>query len=270
MPVKYSLTFIIFGDVVGRAGRTALAKVVPEFRKEFKPDLVLANVENLAHGIGITAKTLAECQEAGVDFFTSGNHIFRKKEAVTLLEQKDPVIIRPANYPPETPGQGYRIIMVGTKKVLVVNLNGRVFFQEHFDCPFRAIDQILKETKTESPDVILIDMHAEATSEARAFGWYVDGRVSTVFGTHTHVPTADNIILPQGTGYITDVGMVGPRDSVLGVDKEIIIKKFLTQQPFVHEIPETGIVQVNAIAVTVDAKNSKTVKIERIDKEVEI
>ncbi len=270
MPAKSTLKFIIFGDVVGRPGRTALYRIVPELKKELKPDLIIANAENIAHGVGVTTKTIEECQAAGIDLFTSGNHIFRKREATDLLEQKEPVVLRPANYPAGTPGQGHRLVTLGTKKVLLINLNGRVFFQEDFDCPFRSVDQILKDYESERPNAVLIDFHTEATSEAKAFGWYVDGRVSAVFGTHTHVPTADPAVLPKGTGYITDIGMVGPRDSVLGVDKDIIIKKFLTQQPFIHEIPETGIIQVNAIVVEIDAKNGKTLKIERLDKEVEI
>ncbi len=269
MPVK-PLTFLIFGDIVGRPGRTALKKILPDLKKELDPTLVIANAENLAHGVGITEKTITECQAAGIDFFTSGNHIFRKKEAVSLLEKPESVIIRPANYPPGSPGQGSRLLTVGTKKILIVNLNGRVFFQEDFDCPFRTIDKLLDQYVDEKPNAILIDMHAEATSESVALGWYVDGRASAVFGTHTHIPTADARILARGTGYITDVGMVGPRDSVLGVDKEIIIKKFLTQQPFVHNIPESGIVQVNGIVIKIDPKTRRTVSIERLDREVEI
>ncbi|MDD5341983.1 MAG: TIGR00282 family metallophosphoesterase [Patescibacteria group bacterium] len=270
MPVKSPLTFLIFGDVVGRPGRTALSKIVPRLREELNPTLVIANAENLAHGTGVTRKSLAECQQAGIDFFTSGNHIFRRKETTELLTERDSVLIRPANYPPSTPGQGAKLLTLGTKKVLIINLNGRVFLNEDFDCPFRKLDEILKTYESEEPNAILVDFHTEATSETVAFGWYADSRVSLVFGTHTHVPTADQRILPGGTGYITDVGMVGVRDSVLGVDKDVIIRRFLTQQPFSHDIPESGIVQVNAILVTVNPKTMKTESIERLDREVSV
>ena len=270
MPAKISLSFLIIGDIEGRAGRTAVAKLVPQLRQELNPSLVIANAENLAHGTGVTTKTLEECRQAGIDFFTSGNHIFRKKEAIDLLTEPEPTIIRPANYPEGTPGQGHRLLTVGTKQILIINLNGRVFFQEDFDCPFRTLDKILEEYKSVSLNAIIVDAHTEATSEIIALGWYADGRVSAIFGTHTHVPTADTRILDQGTGYVSDVGMVGARDSVLGVDKDVIIKNFLTQQPFVHDIPEHGVVQFNSVFVEVDPKTAKTISIKRIDREVEV
>lgn len=270
MPASQPLTFLIFGDVFGRPGRLALSQVVPELRKKHRPDLVLANIENIAHGVGVTEKTLKECQAAGIDLFTSGNHIFKKKEAIDLLLQKDSPLLRPANYPPGTPGQGVKLVAVGTKNVLVINLNGRVFFTENFDDPFRTLDQILKEHEREKLHAVLIDAHTEATSEVVALGWYADGRASVVFGTHTHIPTADARILPKGTAYITDIGMVGLKDSVLGEDKDEIIRSFLTQQPFSHTIPEHGLTSVNALLVTVDPKTHRARTINLIQKEVEI
>ncbi len=270
MPASRPLTFLIFGDVFGRPGRSALAKIVPALRKQYDPDLVIANAENIAHGVGVTEKTLAECQAAGIDVFTSGNHIFKKKEANDLLAKKDLPLLRPANYPPGTPGTGNRLMTVGTKNVLVINLNGRVFFTENFDDPFRSLDTILKEYETTKLHAIIVDFHTEATSEAMAMGWYTDGRVSVIFGTHTHIPTADARLLLKGTAYITDVGMVGLKNSVLGEDKDEIIKSFLTQQPFTHTIPENGLVSVNGIVVKVDPKTKHALSIESIHQEVKV
>ena len=265
-----TIKILMFGDVMGKIGRKTIAKVLPKLKKEFKPDLVIANAENSAHGKGATKKTLEELTSSGVDFFTSGDHIFNKKEIIPILEDKNSVIIRPANYPPDVPGSGYKIIEVGVKKILIINLLGRVFMKSDFDCPFRKFDQILEETKNEKLSAIIVDFHTEVTSEVRAFGFYVDGRVSAVIGTHTHIPTADAQILAKGTGYLSDVGMVGAKDSVLGVDKKNIIKNFLTQMPVEHEIPETGKAIASAVFLEIDAKTKKTKKIKRIDIEAEI
>lgn len=270
MPARRPLTFLIFGDIVARPGRKALAEIVPQWRKRYQPDLVLANAENLAHGTGVTPKTLAECQSAGVDFFTSGNHVFKKKDVVPLLTDRDTVLLRPANYPPETPGVGHKIVRLGTKSVLVINLMGRVFFNDNYEDPFRTLDQILEHYRRERLSAILVDVHTEATSEAVALGWYADGRVSVVYGTHTHVPTADARVLPGGTGYISDIGMTGLRDSVLGVDKDLIIRKFLTQQPVAHEWPESGWATINAILVTVDPGSHQALEIKLLQKEIDV
>lgn len=264
------LKIIMFGDVSGRIGRRAVAKILPGLKKKFDPDLVLANAENIAHGVGITEKTLGEMVQAGVDFFTSGDHIFDKKEALDLLTKKDAVVIRPANYPPGVPGSGYRLIEVGTKKILVVNLIGRVFMRSQYDCPFRKMDEILEEHKKDKLSAVIVDFHAEATSEKNGLGIYLDGRVSAVLGTHTHVGTDDWQIFPGGTAYLTDVGMVGAKDSILGVEKSGILKTFLTQMPEAHEIPEEGICAVNAVYLEIDPKTAKAVKIKKIKEEVEI
>jgi metallophosphoesterase (TIGR00282 family) len=264
------MKILFFGDIVGKIGRKAINKVLPELKKELRPDLVLANGENLAHGKGVTEKTIKEVVEAGIDFLTSGNHIWAEKKVIPILEEGKLPLIRPANYPPGTPGAGEKIIEVGGMKVLIINLMGRVFIKEDLDCPFRKIDKILEEYKKEKLTAIIVDLHAEATSEKQAFGWHVDGRVSAVVGTHTHIGTSDGQILPQGTAYITDIGMVGAKKSVIGVDKSIIQKIFLTQMPTLHEIPEEGICTFNAVLVEIDPKTKKATKIERIDREVNI
>ena len=263
------LKVLFFGDIVGKIGRKAMAKVLPELKKKHQPDLVLANAENLAHGIGLTAKTIEEMREAGVDYFTSGNHIYKKEAIEEVLNSTDSLVIRPANYPPQNPGPGVKMIELGVKKVLMVNLIGRVFMAEDFDCPFRKFDEIYEKYKEENP-VIIVDFHAEATSEKVALGHYLDGRATALLGTHTHVPTADQQILSQGTAYVSDVGMVGAYDSVIGVDKKNVINMFLTQMPLRHEMKEQGKAQVNGVLVEIDVKKRKALKIERLDQIVEV
>lgn len=258
----------MFGDVVGKPGRKAVAKILPDLRKKYDPDLIIANAENLAHGIGITKKTVDYTLETGVDVLTGGNHIFTKKEGLDLLANKEYPILRPANYPPEVVGRGYEIFEVRTKKVLVVNLLGRVFFGLDYDCPFRCADEILEKYKKEK--IIIVDFHAEATSEKNALGFYLDGRVSAILGTHTHVPTQDFKILPQGTAYVTDIGMVGTADSIIGDKKEPVLKRFLSQVPTKLEIEEEGPVEVNAVVVEIDDKSGKAKKIEKIYQTVDI
>jgi metallophosphoesterase (TIGR00282 family) len=264
------LKILFFGDIVGRIGRKAVREIIPTLRKKYDPDLVIANIENLAHGKGITEKTLKEVTESGIDIFTSGNHIFRREEGLDLIAKKDTLVLRPANYPEGTVGIGEKVVEIGTKKLLVINLIGRVFFEEEFDCPFRKLDEILKNHAQDDLAGIIVDLHAEATSEKIAMGWYSDGRVSAMLGTHTHIPTADAKILPKGTAYITDIGMVGPKESVLGVKKEIIIDKFLNDEPIIFDIPEEGVVQINAVLVTIDSKTKKSKKIQVIDEEISI
>ena len=260
---------LFFGDIIGRPGREALKKILPEWKKKYQPDLILANAENLAHGIGITRKSVKEISEAGVDLLTSGNHVFDKREEISLLEDKDALIIRPANYPPMVIGQGHKIIEIGVKKVLVIILNGRVFFKVSLDCPFREADRILKEYEDEKFSAIIVDFHAEATSEKIAMGYYLDGRVSAVLGTHTHVATADERILPGGTAYISDVGMVGPIDSVIGIDKKNILKGFLTQTPQKRGEIAPGPVEVSAVLVEI-GNHFRAKKIKRLQEVVDI
>ena len=261
------MKILFFGDIVGRPGRQAIKEVLPKWRKKYQPDLIIANGENSAHGKGITKKCLDEILGAGVDLVTLGDHTWSQKQVGSLLTGKEIPLIRPANFPPGLPGQGYRMIEVGTKKVLVINLIGRVFMHPDYDCPFRKADEIL-ENEAEQADIIIIDWHTEATSEKVSLGWYLDGRVSAVLGTHTHIPTADERILSHGTAYISDVGMVGPTNSSLGAKKEAAIENFLKQTKFEYEVA-SGPVEINAVLLEIDGKN-KIEKIQRIREFVEV
>ncbi len=265
------IKILFFGDVMGKLGRQALKKALPKIKEEYQPDLTIANAENLAHGKGVTEKTIKEMIEAGIDFFTSGNHIWGNPEAEQIFLQNKLPIIRPANYPPGLPGDGYKIIEVGTKKVLIVNLMGRVFFlKENFDCPFRTLEQILEQEKNTKLDAIIVDLHAEASSEKTCFPRYFDGRVSAVLGTHTHIQTADEQILPQGTAMIADVGMVGLKHSSIGIELAGAYKKFLYQVPIEHSIPEKGICQINGVFVIIKTETASAQNIERINLEIEV
>ncbi|MFH0828818.1 MAG: TIGR00282 family metallophosphoesterase [Candidatus Kerfeldbacteria bacterium] len=265
-----ALIVLYIGDVVGRIGRRCVAKVLPELIEEYRPDLVVANAENLAHGKGVTKDTFKELLDAGVTFCTSGNHIFSKEEALGMLDEKKTPLIRPANYPPGTPGKGSVIIEVGTRKVLLVNLQGRVFMKEGADDPFRAFDSIYSSYEDKKLSAIIVDFHAEATSEKVAFGWYVEGRASAVVGTHTHVATADEWILPGGTAYVTDLGMCGGRDTVIGRSKEEVLHKFQSLVGTKFELPEEGHCRFNSVLIEIDPATGKATDIERIDREVEI
>lgn len=260
------LTFLIFGDVVGRIGREALMRALPRLREEYRPDLVLANAENLAHGKGVTPKILRALHEGGIDFFTSGNHVFnnQKVHEVWRDDVLKETLIRPMNYPPGTPGDGMKTLKVGEKKILVINLLCQVFMPEDVGSPFEAIDTALDSPEASAADIILVDLHGEATSERVAFGLHVDGRVTAVTGTHTHVPTADARTLPNGTGYLTDIGMTGARHSVLGVEPEGPLSRFLGGESKAFEIPKAGPVDMNAALIVADAETGKTISIELI------
>ncbi len=245
---------LIFGDVVAKPGRKAIAAILPRWKAEYQPDLVIANAENLAHGAGASVGTLEELKKAGVDLFTSGNHIW-DKNVIPLLEDPDGVVLRPANYPPMNPGRGIKQLTVAGQQVVVINLLGRVFFRESVDCPFRTADALLADLKAMSPrPIILVDFHAEASSEKMALGRYLEGRVTAFWGTHTHIPTADATIWPGRTAYLTDVGMTGLVDSIIGANKEAIIKMFLSQTPSrtMHDTTENGPVSVNAMLLELD------------------
>lgn len=263
-----NLKILFFGDVVGRLGRMAVAKVLPQWKKKYRPDLVIANAENLAHGAGVTPSTLEELLASGVDFCTSGNHIFDRPEVLKVFEQTEAPLLRPANYPPGTPGKGHRLINVGKNKILVINLLGRIFMREELDCPFRAVNGILEHYRDEKLQALIVDFHAEATSEKVAMGWHLDGRASLVVGTHSHVPTADARLLPQGTAVITDIGMTGGRDTVIGVDKDKVLERFLAQLPNTFEWPDRGPVSVNAVITEIDYKTARSKKIKLLQTEV--
>lgn len=253
------INVLMIGDIVGRPGRNAAKQYLKENAERY--DFIIANGENAAGGNGITQEILHELYHASIDFFTMGNHVWDKKEILQFIEH-EPNLIRPANYPPGTPGRGTNVIKLRQGvKIGLINLSGRVFMPP-LDCPFRLAEQLVEEMRKETP-VIIIDFHAEATSEKMAFGWFMDGRVSAVLGTHTHIQTADERILPHGTGYITDVGMTGPYNSVLGVEKGIVINKFVTQLPVRFEIAD-GEMQFNGVALQIDEKTGLCTKITRI------
>ena len=255
------MNILFIGDIVGRPGRSFLKIRLKDIVAENKIDLVIGNGENVAGGVGITKSTYEDLINSGVEIITMGNHTWSKKELIDFIEDAGS-LVRPANYPPGTPGKGYILLKRKNSRIAVINLCGRVYM-EAIDCPFRAVDNILEEIK-DSADIVIVDFHAEATSEKQALGWYLDGRVTAVLGTHTHVQTADERILPKGTGYITDVGMTGPYDSILGVEKDIIIKKFLTVMPGKFEVAE-GKVIFSGIVLEINEesklKNIKRLKI---------
>lgn len=249
------------GDIVGESGRKAVIKVLPYLKKNMAPDLIIANGENLAGGFGITEKTLKEVLDAGINIITSGNHIFDKKEALKIINQ-EPRILRPANYPPGVPGNSIATFTTKEGTVcLIFNLLGRIFM-DPLDCPFRTADKIIEEFRTKAR-VILVDFHAEATSEKLALAWYLQGRVSAVIGTHTHVQTSDERILPLGTAYITDAGMTGSTSSVIGMRKDVAIQRFLTFVPHKFEVAKEDI-EFQGVIVDIDDATGKGIRIERI------
>lgn len=263
------IKIIFLADIVGKPGRRAIASYLPKLKSKYQPDLVIANAENLAHGIGFTQKTLNEVIESGVDFFTSGNHAWGKAGSDEILNQKPPLVIRPLNYQDKKSGVGIHQIKIGSNKLIVVNLMGRVFMPEKLDSPFKSLEKIVKKYKDH---IILVDFHAEATSEKNALAQYFNGQVAAVVGTHTHVPTCDHKILSQGTGYVTDLGMIGYYDSVIGANKEQIFNLFLEKgkSSKKHDVPDYGDCQFNAVYLEIDSKTHKTVKIERLDKIVNV
>jgi len=256
------MRILILGDVVGRPGRSAVRDLVPGLVKTEAIDLVVANVENAAGGMGVDIKSAEEMLSAGVHVLTSGNHIWKKKEIYPYLENKSR-LLRPANYPNGAPGRGWiEWSSQGGLRALVVNVQGRVFMPNHVDDPFRCVDGILKDHGGYSR-VVIVDMHAEATSEKVAMGWFLDGRASVVYGTHTHVQTADERLLPGGTAYITDLGMCGPWDSVIGIEKENVIEGFLTQLPRKFEVARDNVV-LQGVVVEVDDETGKARDIRRL------
>ncbi len=258
------MNILFIGDVVGKPGRRIVTQMLPALRRELEVHLVIANGENSAGGFGITRETLDDLVGAGVDVVTGGNHTWHTREIYTLLDS-DPRILRPANYPPGTPGRGAGVFRGphAPVPVGVLNLEGRTFMQPLLS-PFQVARDEAARLRRETP-VILIDMHAEATSEKIALGWHMDGRVSAVVGTHTHVQTADERILPDGTAFITDVGMTGPRDSIIGMGREEVLQKFLTLLPARFDVA-SGPVQLNAVVLDVDEETGRTRRIRRLSR----
>lgn len=251
---------LFIADIMGQAGREAVARILPALKLKEQVDLVIANGENAAHGMGLTPSIARDLFHLGVDVLTMGNHTWDKKEILDIID--DEPIVRPANYAPGVPGRGAILATTATGvKVGILNLIGRVFMPPH-DCPFRAADKVIAELKKETP-VIIVDIHAEATSEKVAMGWYLDGKVSAVIGTHTHIQTADDRILPEGTAYLTDVGMTGPFDSVIGIKKEIILQRFLMQMPIRFEVSDKD-VWFNGVLIEIDEKSGKALSMQRL------
>ncbi|MCX7919799.1 MAG: TIGR00282 family metallophosphoesterase [bacterium] len=255
------MNILFIGDIFGRPGREIAVSLVPQLRQRYRVDFCIANAENAAAGKGLTEVILTQLLSCGIDVVTGGNHIWHKKEIIPVME-KEPRLIRPANLPEGTPGRGAGIFTIADKyNIAVVQLIGRIYLA-CVDCPFQVIRRELNQLKSQT-NMIIVDMHAEATSEKVAMGWYLDGEVSAVVGTHTHIQTADEKILPKGTAYITDVGMTGPHDSVIGVKKEIILKMFLTQLPVTHEVASDD-VKLQAVLLTIDELTGKATAISRL------
>jgi 2',3'-cyclic-nucleotide 2'-phosphodiesterase len=256
------MRILFIGDVMGRPGRRAVRELLPGMISERRLDLVVLNAENLAGGTGVTAPTLEEMFAAGADVLTSGNHIWDKKDALDIIK-REPRLLRPLNYHPNQPGKGSFVATARNgAKAAVVNAAGRVFMA-HADCPFRLLPPLVAELRKETP-VVLVDVHAEATAEKRALGWHLDGSVTAVVGTHTHVQTADEEILPGGTAFLTDLGMTGPYDSVIGIRKEDSLSRFLTGLPTPYNTAKGNIRFCGAV-VEADDKTGRALSIERVN-----
>lgn len=258
------MNILCIGDIVGKPGRDALEKSLENIKREYKIDFVIANAENAAGGAGLTSRLAKIFLGIGCDVLTLGDHTWDQKELEEYLDKAESVI-RPANFPEGAPGNGWCIkTLPSGKKIGVINMLGRVFMRFSVNCPFREVDRLIEIIRQETP-LIVVDMHAETTSEKVAFGHYVDGRVSAVFGTHTHIPTADEQILPKGTAYITDVGMTGPYDSVIGQNKDDIIKRFLSVRPVKFHMAEHD-ARLSGVVVSVDEKTGLAKRITRIQR----
>ncbi|MTH51791.1 TIGR00282 family metallophosphoesterase [Bacillus mangrovi] len=254
------MKLLFIGDIVGSPGREMLKTYLPRLKSSYRPDCTIVNGENAAHGKGLTEKNFHELVEAGAQVVTMGNHTWDKREITDYID-KTPNLIRPANYPEGTPGKGMFFQKMGNKEIAVINLQGRTFLPA-IDCPFRKADELVEEARKRTP-YIFVDFHAEATSEKQAMGWYLDGRVSAVVGTHTHVQTADERVLAKGTAYISDAGMTGPYDGVLGVAQEPVIRRFLTSLPARFDVAE-GRTQLCGAVITLDSKTGMAQSIKRI------
>ena len=253
---------LFLGDIVGNVGRDAVRAVVPGARRDLGLDYVVVNGENSTGGRGINASIADELFHVGVDVISGGNHTFQHREVYPYLDAT-PGVLRPINYPPGAPGHG----VATCGRLTVINVIGRTFMAAEYDDPFRAVDAVLREVPPNQ--VVLVDFHAEATSEKQALGWYLDGRASIVVGTHTHVPTADQRILPRGTAYCTDAGMCGSRDSIIGDEVDAVLSRFLTQMPTRLPAAKNGPAMVNGVLVEVDDSTGKALSIERYDRVLE-
>lgn len=255
------MKILFLGDVVGSPGRKMVQEYLPKLKEKYHPSLTIINGENAAAGKGITKKIYKQFLEWGANVITMGNHTWNKKEIFEFIDDAKNMI-RPANFPEGTPGKGMTFVNINGTEVAIINMQGRTFLPA-LDDPFRKMDQLIAEAKKRT-NLIFLDFHAETTSEKQAMGWYLDGQVSAIVGTHTHTQTADERILPNGTAYITDVGMTGPYDAILGVNRESVIKRFLTHLPVRFEVDEKGRNQLNGAIITIDTKTGKASSIERI------
>lgn len=260
-----SMRFLVIGDVFGRGGRQTVTQALPELRQEFQPDSVIINIENMAHGFGVSPSPWVEVVRWGADVYTTGDHAWDQTTGLALLED-NPHLIRPANYPAGVPGRGFYCYQVRDVTVAVMNLQGQVFMRNHPLNPFLALDELLELPEIKNAPIKLLDFHAEATSEKRALGWYADGRISAVWGTHTHVPTNDGQILPQGSGYITDVGMTGSLHSIIGAEPKPQIKAFKSQIQTTPVPAVTSPFELNAVLFDINPKTSQTENIAQIRK----
>ena len=256
-----TMKILFIGDVVGSPGRDQLQHYLPKLKQKYQPQLTIVNGENAASGKGITEKIYKQFLEWGAQVITMGNHTWNKKEIFEFIDDAK-YMIRPANFPEGTPGKGIQYINWNNAVIAVINLQGRTFL-DPIDDPFRKADELVDEARKKT-NIIFVDFHAEATSEKQALAWYLDGRVSAVVGTHTHTQTADERILDSGTAYITDVGMTGPYNGILGTDREAVLKKFLTNLPVRFEVTKEGKDQLNGVIINIDEKTGKAKGITRI------
>ncbi|MCF6137182.1 TIGR00282 family metallophosphoesterase [Pseudalkalibacillus berkeleyi] len=254
------MRILFVGDVVGSPGRSMVETYLSKLKSKYKPTLTIVNGENAAHGRGITEKITRNLKQWGAQAITMGNHTWDNKEIFEFIDDV-PQMVRPANFPEGTPGQGYTFVKINNVEVAIINLQGRTFMPP-LDCPFQKADEIIEKVRSRTP-YIFVDFHAEATSEKQAMGWYLDGRVSAVVGTHTHVQTSDNRVLTGGTAYISDVGMTGPYDGILGMSKEAVLKKFLTNLPVRFEV-ENGREQLSGVVIDLHKETGLAKSIKRI------
>ncbi|MBX9938934.1 MAG: TIGR00282 family metallophosphoesterase [Candidatus Obscuribacterales bacterium] len=262
-----SVSILFLGDVIGKPGRLVVRKLLDRFKEEaasgerLLPDLIVANVENSSHGFGVSRDNVTEFKEMGVDVLSGGNHTFDRKDVFDFIDTET-TLLRPANYPEGTPGRGFTVVEKNGLKFAVINLMGRIFM-EPLQSPFAVVDSILEQLKEEAPDVILVDVHAEATAEKMALGWYLDGRVSAVVGSHTHVQTADERLLHKGTAYISDAGACGPRDGVIGMALDGVFRRMVKQLPSRFEIAE-GPATACGVLIETERKTGRALSIQRI------
>ena len=254
------MRILFIGDIVGKVGRQAISDYLPKLKQKFHPTVTIVNAENAAHGKGLTEKIYKQLLREGVDFMTMGNHTYGQRQIYDFIDDANRMV-RPANFPEEAPGVGMRFIQINADKLAIINLQGRSFMQD-IDDPFKKADELVEQAQKET-NYIFVDFHAETTSEKNAMGWYLDGRVSTVVGTHTHIQTSDDRVLPHGTGYITDVGMTGFYDGILGIQRDEVIKRFITSLPQRHVVPDTGRAVLSGVVVDYDSQG-RTKHIERV------